>query len=85
MYRFYSRPDRPNRVSVVGQYDSGQLKIAVSRCSGKDAFVRKRGRAIAESRLIKGMLYRKINLPMCDIKTFVEVAKGIAQEVENRL
>jgi len=54
MYRFYSEPNQPVRVTVVGLFVDGWLYTAVSRCSNKDNFIRKKGRMIAEGRLVKG-------------------------------
>ena len=86
MYRFYSNPTDTSkvRVSVVGEYshEDGILKIAVSRCSKKDSFIKKKGRAIAEGRLYKGKLYDKITFPTPpSSEEFIEHAKLIAKEV----
>lgn len=82
MFRFYSNPsEAKTRVSVVGEYSEGVLKIAVARCSEKDHFVRKKGRMIAEGRLAKGKTYEEIPLAECDIQEFVRVAKSISKEV----
>lgn len=81
MYRFYSGAENKNRVSVVGEYSEGVLKVAVARCSNKDHFFRRKGRGIAEGRLQKGKLYITKSLEFCDVKTFVDIAKQIAYEV----
>lgn len=82
MYRFYSNPTEGSvRVSVVGEYDKGKLKLAVSRCSRKDQFMRKKGRSIAEGRFAKGKYFKVLRLDYCDIHTFVEAAKIVAKEV----
>lgn len=81
MYRFYSGAENKNRVSVVGRYSEGILTIAVSRCSNKDHFFRKKGRYIAEGRLEKGKTYLIKPLEFCDVKTFVDIAKQVAYEV----
>lgn len=89
MYRFYSRHEESNpvRVTVVGTYTEGVLKLAVARCSDKDRFVRKYGRARAESRLQKGHLYREMNLNKPDLspKEFLDIAEAAAEEVKATL
>lgn len=86
MYRFYSNPDENGvRVSVVGEYDEENrtFSVAVSRCSSKDAFIRKKGRAIAEGRLRAGKLYDRV--PFVEkrptVKEFVKIAKDVAQAI----
>lgn len=81
MYRFYSSPEQEVRVSVVGEFKNGILGLAVARCSKKDSFIRKKGRAIAEGRLNKGKLYKAIFMEECDSPTFVEEAKKCVSEV----
>ena len=78
-FRFYSN-NIPRSV-IVAQYSEGMLKIAVSRCSKKDNFIRKKGRAIAEGRLQKGKIYAKVNMPECTTKEFVEIAKNISNQL----
>lgn len=75
-YTFYSK-EAP-RVTVVGNYINGRLNIAAAKCSKKDQFVRKIGRAIASGRLLKNKLQVSINLPTCDIVTFLNYAKEIS-------
>lgn len=83
LFRFYSNPEQSqNRVVVIGEHSEGVLKIAVSRCSKKDNFIREKGRAIAEGRLAKGKLYQIIQANEMNVETFVEHAKRIAKEVE---
>lgn len=84
MFRFYSQGSKV-RVAVVGEHSEGVLKIAVSRCSTKDAFVRKKGRMIAEGRLQKGKLYSQEKIENCDVKTFVEKAKEIAEKLQTSM
>lgn len=81
MYRFYSSAENKNRVSVVAEYSEGILKVAVSRCSNKDHFCRKKGRYIAEGRLQKGKTYLTKEMETCDVKTFVDIARNIAKEL----
>lgn len=84
MYRFYSN-NTPRSV-IVAQHSEGVLNLAVSRCSKKDRFIRKRGRAIAEGRLNKGMFYKTIKTgPDFKTKDFVEIAKTVATELETNL
>lgn len=54
MYRFYSNPNGNGRVTVVGEQNGNIVTLAAARCSKKDQFVKKKGRAIAEGRLAKG-------------------------------
>ena len=57
MYIFHSRPvAKQARVTLVIKYVDGIVSIAASRCSAKDNFSRKKGRQIAEGRLVKGKL-----------------------------
>jgi hypothetical protein len=81
MFRFYSNAGS-GRVSVVAEHSEGMLKIAVARCSHKDNFIRRKGRAIAEGRLEKGKLYSSIPMKECDIQTFIHHAKMVAEEVQ---
>ena len=84
-YCFYSNPtENKARVSVVGEFDesSSELKIAVARCSENDQFIRVKGRAIATDRLNQGKLVATVAFPEAPAsKTFIYLAKGIAQEI----
>lgn len=84
MFRCYSNvdPDSKIRVSVVAEHTEGVLKIAVSRCSAKDQFIKKKGRAIAEGRLLKGKLYKIIPMQECKVKDFMKVAEEVFKEVK---
>lgn len=88
MFGFYS--DLPKdekdknlrvRVTVVGEHTEGMLKVAVSRCSRKDNFVKKNGRGRAEKRLKIGKLYKEIPMQECKCKDFINIAAEIAEEV----
>ena len=84
MYHFYSKPSTKGsneRVSVVGQHNNGMLQIAAARCSAKDQFSRKTGRAIAEKRLEENKTYIQIPVEKCDISLFLIVAQGVSQNV----
>lgn len=84
MYNFYSKPIKKGsneRVSVVGQHNDGMLQIAAARCSAKDQFSRKTGRAIAEKRLEEKKTYITIPVEKCDISLFLLVAQGVSQNV----
>lgn len=85
MYRFYSNPTEAKvRVSVIGEFfpEEKVLKVAVSRCSKKDSFIRAKGRAIAEGRLHKGKLYDKLSYETPPTsEEFIAQAKLIAEEV----
>ena len=82
IYRFYSSPEHKNRVAVIGEYAEGQLTLAVSRCSDKDNFVRKKGRFIAEGRLKKGKIYGIVTIPKPTTEDFLKIAGRIAGWVE---
>jgi hypothetical protein len=62
IFRFYSNHTVTNRVTVVGEFDGDLLKISVARCSNKDQFRKKKGRAIAENRLRGGYLHDTIRV-----------------------
>ena len=82
LYRFYSN-SKKNRVTVVGACNNGYLKIATARCSNKDQFVRRKGRAIAEGRLLKGKLFTSIPMvgDVCSTEIFIEHAKLVVDRV----
>lgn len=86
MYRFYSSPAaaeaKSPRVTVVGSHENGMLNVAVSRCSKNDTFMKHKGASIAESRLLGGKTFMEFPMEECDIKTFLNVAKGVALKVE---
>ncbi len=69
------------RVCVVGEYENGTLKLAASRCSLKDRFVRKKGRELAKKRLKnnKHIVTYKIN--NIDSQIFHELADIIINNV----
>ena len=85
-YVFYSNHagHHTPRATVVGELVDGVLQLAVSRCSAKDAFVKKRGRGIALGRLKKGRIFRQVAMPEgCSSKEFVAVATEVSAEVIN--
>lgn len=84
IYIFYSKVEKNQpRVTVAGLVKDNVLYTAVARCSKKDQFVRKIGRAIATGRLQKNIYYNSI--PITDTtkanKLFVEVAKKVAEDL----
>lgn len=81
MFIYYSPHQQECRVTVVGEHKDGVLKLAVTRCSKKDRFVKKKGVAIAKSRLENNYLHSKYKLDSCSPKDFVETAVLIANEV----
>lgn len=84
IFRFHSKPNElPNRVTVVGRVVNENLEIAVSRCSSKDNFSRKKGNFIAEKRLEEGKLFCNFPMKDCTVKQFVLIAKGVSSEVSN--
>lgn len=92
MFRFYSKltETSDSRVAVVGVHSDGVLSLAVSRCSSKDNFEKKRGRLIAEGRLNNGLkpnakkntLYAQIPMDSCDVKGFLKVAQETVETVD---
>ncbi len=93
MYVFYSAPLKTekgqktkglkqNRVTVVGDYQDGVLKIAVSRCSDKDTFTKIRGRGLATGRLLRGKIYKSFTLKEINTEKFIEIASSEAALVE---
>lgn len=91
MFRFYSKStETKSRVAVVGVHSDGVLSIAVSRCSSKDNFMKKKGRKIAEGRLANGLkadtkkntLYAQIPMEACDVKNFLQIAHQTAKTVD---
>lgn len=87
MYRFYSSPTNKVRVCVVGKVETipngNVLSVAVSRCSEKDPFIKKKGRAIAEGRLMKNKTYCKVRVPDNQVTSeqFIEIAKIVSEVV----
>lgn len=86
MYRFYSKVNSKSnvRVAVVGDYQDGELRVSVARCSSKDKFIRSKGRMIAEGRFSKGKFYSKF--PVGNVQTnlgeiFVGCAKKVIDEI----
>ena len=82
MFTFYSLSTDPERITVVGEHKEGVLKLAVSKCSLKDRFVRKKGRLIATGRLAKGITFATVAMENCDVKTFVAVAMEVIDKVQ---
>jgi hypothetical protein len=83
MFRFYSRPPlTKSRVSVVADIREDLYHIAVSRCSAKDQFLKKKGRAIAEGRLAKGKVYATHPVKTGKTGEFIAIAKQVAMEVD---
>jgi len=81
MLRFYSKPNNGSRATVVGNHSEGILTLGVSRCGKKDAFDKKKGVTIAESRINGGKHYMKIPMETIDGKIFGMIAAGVAQRV----
>jgi len=76
MYRFYSKPETGKaRVTIVAEFKNNHLNLSAARCSRKDRFMKKKGRAIAESRLKNNYFYKSLQLTECTVKTFFEIAQ----------
>jgi hypothetical protein len=82
MFRFYSDKNSGSRVTVVGEHSEGMLKVGVSRCSNGDTFDRKKGVAIAKSRMDGGKTYTKVPMEECNVKEFITIARAIAPRVQ---
>lgn len=82
MYHYYTNPEDNNRVSFAGEHQNGVLNIAASRCSNRDQFQRKKGRAIAEGRLAKGKIYHSIEMSSCSPKEFVDICKLLEDTIK---
>ena len=84
MFHFFSQQTETNRnerVTFVGEYSDGLLKIAAARCSKKDQFARKKGVKIAEGRLSKNRLIFKQEMPDCSPKQFVDISKTLVGNI----
>ena len=82
IYRFYSNWWNENRVTIVGTYENGVLKMAASRCSTSDNFCKKTGRGIAEKRLADNKLVATFPLKECNSKIFRHLATSVSYLVE---
>lgn len=82
-YVFYSNTDSLTgaRVTVVGIVEDGFLKLAASRCSGKDNFVKKTGREIAIARLKSNELITSVFVGKGMISTFIGAADAVSDSV----
>jgi hypothetical protein len=69
-----------NRICIVGEYKNNELKMAISVCSGKDQYIKKIGRNIAIGRLNKNKIFKKITLPVCSSKQFIEISLKLVDE-----
>lgn len=83
MYHFFSKNEtrKNERVTFVGNFTDGVLKIAVARCSKKDQFIRRKGVQIAEGRLSKNKLVFSQEMPNCTGAEFVEISKSLVGEI----
>ena len=84
MYVFHSKtttPNRNERVTFVGEFENGLLKIASSRCSKKDQFNRKKGRTIAEGRLLKNKLIFQKEMTDCSGANFLDITRELSSEI----
>lgn len=79
--RFYSKPNNGARVTVIGEHRDNVLTIGVSRCGSHDAFNKKKGVKIAESRIDGGKYYMKIPMVERNAKVFDTLARGISERV----
>ena len=82
MYNFYSSKDSTNRLSFAARHQNGVLEVAVARCSNKEHFVKRRGRAKAEGRLNGGKLFLTKKMEECSPKEFVETIAPFIEQIE---
>lgn len=84
MYVFHSKqttPNRNERVTFVGEFENGLLKIASARCSKRDQFNRKKGRKIAEGRLLKDKIVFKQEMVECSPTNFLDITRTLSSEI----
>lgn len=88
MFRCYSpwfltqrEKDPLPRITVVGEHKDGVLKLAASRCSTKDRFVRKVGRELAENRLKEGKHVLEVKTQRCDSEIFHNYANTLMENI----
>ena len=83
MYRCYSSHWDPRgpRISIVGEHKDGVLRLAASRCSPKDRFMRKIGREIAEDRLKNGKFLMELKTKECNSEKFHEYAHMLITDI----
>lgn len=79
----YHSKDVKNRVTVVGEFDNNELRLAVARCSSNDNFCRRIGRELATNRLNNGEMYVTIRTPKMDRKRFNKFADFFAKELQS--
>lgn len=82
-YVFHSDKDHSSkvRVTVVGEFIDGKLKLSASRCSDKDAFVKKIGRENAIKRLMNGELIAEIETKTVSKNMFIKASEAVAHAV----
>lgn len=74
----------PREITIAGKFEDGYLKLSASACMPTNTFIKKRGVQIASGRLEKGKYVAVIPVDTRSGKKFVEIAKGIAQEVSKK-
>lgn len=83
MYRFYSKPiANTGRTTIVATFVDGVVNVAAARCSTKDNFIRKKGRQIAEGRLVKGKLIHSFKIESFSSADFIALANNLITQVE---
>lgn len=80
---FHSNSNHPSgiRVTVIGDYTNGVLNISVSRCSSKDAFVKKTGRKIAMDRFNEGDFTTSFASEEMSLARFIGAACAVGDAV----
>lgn len=80
---FYSNHEEPNRVTIAGLYDNGTLYFGAARCSDKDPFIKKIGRAKARGRAMSHPIHKLEGVQDDNvIATFNFAAKPFARNIQ---
>lgn len=80
-YIYHSKSTQ-NRVTIVGEFENNELRVAVARCSSNDNFCRRVGRELATNRLKNGEMYMTIKTTKMDRKRFNRIADFFAKELQ---
>jgi len=88
IFRFYSKPNVKNRITIVGKQVKNLVHISVARCDDNDdAFEKKEGRRYAETeRLNVGDYFMTITLhagKKLSTKRFVNIARAVDVLIQN--
>jgi hypothetical protein len=74
---FHTKPEKgKRRCTFAGVIDGQYIRVGIARCSRKDHFQKRLGRAIAEGRAKKTPVFQ-IEFEEYPIKRFLEFSKGL--------